>query len=454
MKKSSLKRLGLNLALLAVVALPGVATAQQFVYNATGDVLACFRKMNPTGGDQGNYELVLNLGSATNLLKVSSGSQITLTNVTYSALTNAFMDTAGSEPVLAEIQWSATASVPLQPGSGRGNNVPWVTPLGAFPANTLWFTLPATAINVQTAPPSRFGFAVAGNYQVGMAEIGSGAISISGFLGASNANNNAYLVREPDIAYNTYDLTAFIGDAANNSLGDFGSSGTSAMPSGVVENKTPNPFTSAQRDDFYMLCPTGTTNPITGSTNDSYFVGYFILNPNGTMTFTRAATNSVTPPAVVSVIGTITNGFAPLKVVFTNTATGTITNWVWNFGDGTIITNTTGGNVTNTYTAGGNYTVSLTVFGPSGASTNIMASYIVASPTPKLAGPTLSGGKLVFSGSNCPAGVQYRILNSTNVAMPLANWTSVATNTFLNDGTFAWTNSTANAADYFRLVSP
>jgi hypothetical protein len=59
-----------------------------------------------------------------------------------------------------------------------------------------------------------------------------------------------------------------------------------------------------------------------------------------------------------------------------------------------------------------------------------------------------------LSGTNCPIGVPYRILNSTNVALPLANWQPVFTNTFLNDGSFAYTNSITNTAGFFQLVSP
>jgi len=453
MNKSFLNRLVWRLALLVVVVLPEVATAQQFVYNQTGDVLAGFRKMNSSGGDQGNYELVVNLGSVTNLLNVPAGNTITLSNVNYSALTNAFLDTAGSVPVLAQIQWSAFAAVPAQPNSSRGNNGFWVTPLGSFPGFTLWFTLPTANVSVQTTPPARMGSTIATPFQGEMASIGNGAFTISGFLGASNANNTPFLVREPVTAYSASDITAFIGDAGNKSLGDFASGNNLPLPAGVVENTTPNPFNAAQRDDFYMLCPAGSANPLTGSTTDSYFAGYFLLNPNGTFTFTRASASAA--PAVTSVMSTTgTNGFGPLTVVFTNSTSGSITNWVWNFGNGNIITNTTGGYVTNTYAAGGPYTVSLTVNGPGGSSTSTLASYIVASPKPNLGSPTLTGGKLAFGGTNCPAGVQYRILNTTNLTLPFASWTPVYTNNFLSNGSFSYTNSMTQNTGFFQLVSP
>lgn len=453
MNKSLRNCLILPLALVVVMGLPGPATAQIFNFNSTGDVLAGFRKISAsTLEDQGAYELVVDLGSVTNLLSVPAGNTITLSNVNYSVLTNTFGDTAGSEPVLSGIQWSAFSGLPAGPNGGRNNNPPWVTPLGAFPAFTLWFTLPNTNVNVQTTPPSRIGSTVATPIQVEMNEVGSDAGYISSSLGGSNADNTPFLVVEP-VSYSTYDLTYTIGSGQNATVGNFASGNGTPLPAGNVENTTPNPFSSAQREDFYMTCPTGTTNPITGSTTDSYFAGYFLLNPNGTETFTAASPNSA--PAVSSALSiTGTNGFGPLTVIFTNTTSGSITNWVWNFGNGNIITNTTGGDVTNTYAPGGPYTVTLTVYGAGGSSTISLASYIVASPTPKLGLPSLAAGKLVFGGTNCPANVQYRIFSTTNISAPFGSWTPVYTNTFLSNGSFSYTNSVSPGAAFFQLVSP
>jgi hypothetical protein len=79
---------------------------------------------------------------------------------------------------------------------------------------------------------------------------------------------------------------------------------------------------------------------------------------------------------------------------------------------------------------------------------------VAASATPKLGIPTLVGTNLVFRGSNGPAGVQYRILTATNLALPLASWTPVLTNLVSSSGGYAFTNSTTRAAAFFVLVSP
>jgi PKD repeat protein len=149
-----------------------------------------------------------------------------------------------------------------------------------------------------------------------------------------------------------------------------------------------------------------------------------------------------------------TIGFAPLRVVFMDASTGSITNWFWNFGDGNTTNNSTNSNVTHTYVSGGNYTVSLTVSGPDGTNSSTLAGFVVASPTPVIGRVTLSSGWFVIIGTNCPPGMQYRILTSTNVALPLTDWQPVMTNTFLDDGGYSYSNSNLGSSAFFRLVSP
>jgi len=187
------------------------------------------------------------------------------------------------------------------------------------------------------------------------------------------------------------------------------------------------------------------------------YLGFFTIDlstgtPN--LTFTPSAAPGSSPPTA-GFSGAPATGFAPLTVVFTNTSTGMLTNSVWNLGNGTILTNTTGGNVTNTYAVGGSYTVSLAVYGSAGSTTNTRASYIAVSPAPKLGILPLNAGKLTLSGSNGPVGVQYRVLTTTNLTLPMSNWTPVLTNTIPSTGIYGYTNNApTNKAAYFRLVSP
>ena len=180
--------------------------------------------------------------------------------------------------------------------------------------------------------------------------------------------------------------------------------------------------------------------------------GTLTINVN-TKTIGFVIASSSPAPSAGTVSSTVTNGFYPLTVVFTNTASGSITQWVWNFGNGNIITNTTGADVTNTYAAAGDYTVSLTVYGPGGSSADILANYIVTSPVPKI-NTALVAGQFTLGGTNCPVGVQYRILTSTNLTLPIASWQPVVTNKFLSNGSFSYTNATTNATSFFQLISP
>jgi len=92
-----------------------------------------------------------------------------------------------------------------------------------------------------------------------------------------------------------------------------------------------------------------------------------------------------------------TSGSAPLNVMFTDTSTGSITNWFWNFGDGKTTNFTASANPSHTYTAG-TYTVTLIVSGYPGSSTNTQSSFITATGcTPPSA--LVSGSQAI-----CPGG--------------------------------------------------
>lgn len=64
-----------------------------------------------------------------------------------------------------------------------------------------------------------------------------------------------------------------------------------------------------------------------------------------------------------------------------------------------------------------------------------------ASVSPHIGSITLSGGEVVISGTGGTAGGDYYVLVSTNVALPLAEWTRLTTNTVGPGGVFIFTNT-------------
>ena len=127
-----------------------------------------------------------------------------------------------------------------------------------------------------------------------------------------------------------------------------------------------------------------------------------------------AGGGAVTPTARFT--ASPTNGYAPLKVVFTDTSSdggSSITNRHWDFGDSNTL-DTTGTLVTNTYAGVGAYTVQLTVAGPDGSSTSTRPNLVSVGAVPQ---PTFEEGSEFSLNSSGQArfhiettnGVQYRI---------------------------------------------
>jgi uncharacterized delta-60 repeat protein len=126
----------------------------------------------------------------------------------------------------------------------------------------------------------------------------------------------------------------------------------------------------------------GTTTTKTFTSPGTNTVSLTVSGPFGGSTQTR--TNFVivgnTPP-VAAFNGAPTNGMAPLTVTFTDLSSGAITNWFWDFGDGSS-TNTTGGTVFKTYIAPGANSITLIVSGPGGTNAATRPGYISVAPAP------------------------------------------------------------------------
>jgi autotransporter-associated beta strand protein len=83
---------------------------------------------------------------------------------------------------------------------------------------------------------------------------------------------------------------------------------------------------------------------------------------------------------------------------------------------------------------------------------------IVSVPTapPVFNSVLLQNGNLILSGSGGTALGSYRVYATTNLTLPLANWTPIATNSFDSSGNFIFTNAVdpAKPALFFNLSNP
>ena len=103
------------------------------------------------------------------------------------------------------------------------------------------------------------------------------------------------------------------------------------------------------------------------------------------------------------------------------------------------------------------YTVSAT--GPLGGLTVspvVPVNFPAPPPPPIVNGVRLASGSLVISGTNGTAGAIYYVLTTTNLAVPLTNWTILSTNQFGPGGSLNFTNLLNPAAPqtYYRLRLP
>jgi hypothetical protein len=85
----------------------------------------------------------------------------------------------------------------------------------------------------------------------------------------------------------------------------------------------------------------------------------------------------------------ITNGKAPQTVTFTDTSTGDITDWLWDFGDGNTSTEQ---NPQHLYLASGSYDVSLTVSGSDASNTLVKTAFITITDPGSGNSPSGGGG--------------------------------------------------------------
>ena len=80
---------------------------------------------------------------------------------------------------------------------------------------------------------------------------------------------------------------------------------------------------------------------------------------------------------------------------------------------------------------------------------------VTTPPPPVFNNVTLGNGtNLILSGTGGTTNFSYLVITSTNLAQPLSQWIPSATNAFLANGNFSFTNNPAAGQKFFRLMYP
>jgi hypothetical protein len=89
-------------------------------------------------------------------------------------------------------------------------------------------------------------------------------------------------------------------------------------------------------------------------------------------------------------------------------------------------------------------------------SIDLSLTLAAAPPSPSIRNLVISGGQVIITGTNNNgAGGSYHLLTSTNVALPLSNWTVLGGGSFDANGNFSSTNLTGtNNQQFYRLQVP
>ena len=88
----------------------------------------------------------------------------------------------------------------------------------------------------------------------------------------------------------------------------------------------------------------------------------------------------------------------------------------------------------------------------SGGNLNLVVVASGATPTPGINHISVSGGNIIFSGTNGSPNGSYTVISTTNVALPRSSWTPVSTNNFSGTGTFSVTNSVSGSGRRFFAI--
>ncbi len=160
----------------------------------------------------------------------------------------------------------------------------------------------------------------------------------------------------------------------------------------------------------------------------AYTVTLTVTNPAGSASTSQVVRVSGALVAGFTKVLAPADGVAEVTVTFTNTSTGAITAWLWDFGDGT--TSTLQAPPPKVYAAAGNYTVSLTVTDAAGSAGTSQVVSVYRAPAASFSMSAATGVP--------PLAVNFTDTSTGNPASWLWDFGDGATSTLQNPGkTFA-----------------
>jgi fibronectin-binding autotransporter adhesin len=276
-------------------------------------------------------------------------------------------------------------------------------------------------------------------------------------------------------ASNTYSGPTIIGSDGNNPevmLTGNGSISQSSLIFFGGSDSTVAHIDVTGRSDQSLTLASGQTLAGVGGINGSLVVSAgATLSPSGTNTtigITSTSTNAV--GALAASADVVLNGTTVIKLDGSGTndmiqAAATIT-----YGGALNLVNISGsplaaGNSFQVFSAA-SYTGSFASITPASPgpglawnTTQLNAGLVTVAPAPAqpvINSTKVSGGNLIFGGTNGTALSSYSVLTTTNITTPLANWTLLSTGSFDGSGAFSVTNtiSSGSAKRFYMIRTP
>ncbi len=238
-------------------------SAQALSYSADApDAMLCFRLPGAS------KDLEVDIGHVTNYVNMPVGASTNLTAFFYttSQLTNSIgTPFDGVKFSVFATEWDTT--FPTYP----------------YPLHTALFTLARSTPSTPSIPFAR--------------GISSSMSLLAGDIQTLGHNASSYSSGNPPGAGNTSTAIEISPGNTESCERQLGTSGdfTGAAPNSV-ENIAPSPFSGAIVSDFYIDVPVGSPDKFNNNatSGNASYLGYFTMNPDGSVIFTRA---NLSPPA-------------------------------------------------------------------------------------------------------------------------------------------------------------